>query len=67
MQTTNGSEAGNSTQAGQPQAVPGTQVSQGRPTETQGTRSGTEHISYEGVSCCGFFFGRRRRTTSDQS
>ncbi|KAG2033867.1 hypothetical protein BDR03DRAFT_966321 [Suillus americanus] len=67
MQCTDGSEAGNSTQAGQPQAVPGTQVSQGRPTETQGTSSGTEHISYEGVSCCGFFFGRRRRTTSDQS
>ncbi|KAG2059904.1 WD40 repeat-like protein [Suillus hirtellus] len=34
-QRTNGNEAGSSTQVGQTQAVSGTQVSQGRPTETQ--------------------------------
>ncbi|KAG1860949.1 hypothetical protein F4604DRAFT_1957684 [Suillus subluteus] len=36
MQHLNGNEAGSSMQPGQPQAVLGTQVSQGRPTETQG-------------------------------
>ncbi|KAG2059902.1 WD40 repeat-like protein [Suillus hirtellus] len=34
-QHTNGNEAGSSTQAGQPQAVSGTQASQGRPAATQ--------------------------------
>ncbi|KAG2067072.1 WD40 repeat-like protein [Suillus decipiens] len=35
MQRTNGNKASNSTQASQPQAVSGTEASQGRPTETQ--------------------------------
>ncbi|KAG2339003.1 hypothetical protein BDR05DRAFT_1003685 [Suillus weaverae] len=63
MQRPNGNEAGSSTQAGQPQAVPATQTSQEQPAETQGAGGGTGDVSYEGVSCCGFFFGRRRPTS----
>ncbi|KAG2747526.1 WD40 repeat-like protein [Suillus brevipes Sb2] len=62
-QHANGNQAGSSTPVGQPQAVPGAQVSQGRPTETQGAGGGTGDVSYDGVSCCGFFFGRRRSTS----
>ncbi|KAG2339016.1 WD40 repeat-like protein [Suillus weaverae] len=64
MQRTNGNEAGSSTQGGQPQAVRGTQVSQGRPTETetQGAGSGTGVVSYE-VRCCGMFFSCGRPTS----
>jgi hypothetical protein len=54
-QHANGNQAGSSAQ---PQAVSGTQVSQG-PTAMQGASGGTEDVSYE-VNCCGFFFGRRR-------
>ncbi|KAG2747529.1 WD40 repeat-like protein [Suillus brevipes Sb2] len=61
-QRANANQAGSSTQVGQPQAVPVTQVSQG-PTETQGAGGGTGDVSYEGVSCCGFFFGRRLPTS----
>ncbi|KIK42312.1 hypothetical protein CY34DRAFT_153813 [Suillus luteus UH-Slu-Lm8-n1] len=63
-QHANGNQAGSSAQASQPQAVSGTQVSQGRPTEivTQASSGGTGDTSYE-VSCCGFFFGRRRPTS----
>lgn len=59
----NGNQSGSSAQVGQPQAVPGTQVSQG-PTETQGADGATGDVSYEGASCwaffSAFFFGRRR-------
>jgi hypothetical protein len=58
----NGNQVSSSAQVGQPQASPGTQVSQG-PTETQGAGGGTRDISYEGVNCCGFFFGPRRHTS----
>ncbi|KAG2757559.1 WD40 repeat-like protein [Suillus brevipes Sb2] len=58
-QHANGNQASSSAQVGQPQASPQTQVSQG-PTETQGAGGGTGDVSYEGVNCCGFFFGRRR-------
>ncbi|KAG2743305.1 hypothetical protein P692DRAFT_201795013 [Suillus brevipes Sb2] len=63
-QHANGNQAGSSAQAGQPQPVSGTQVSQGRPTEnvTQASSGGTGDTSYE-VSCCGFFFGHRRPTS----
>lgn len=44
IQYANSNEAGSSTQAGQPQAVPGTQVSQGRSTNTQGAGGGTAEI-----------------------
>ncbi|KAG2747557.1 WD40 repeat-like protein [Suillus brevipes Sb2] len=59
-QHANGNHAGSSAQAGQAPIVSGIQVSQG-PTEMQG--GGTGDVSYEGVSCCGFFFGRRRPTS----
>ncbi|KAG2029951.1 hypothetical protein BDR03DRAFT_975299 [Suillus americanus] len=62
VQHTNGNEAGSSTQAGQPQVLPETQVSEGRPTEPQGAGGRTGDVSYE-VSCCGF----RYRSTSHQS
>ncbi|KAG2742146.1 WD40 repeat-like protein [Suillus brevipes Sb2] len=63
-QHANGNQAGSSAQAGQPQPVSGTQVSQGRPTETvtQASSGGTGDTSYE-VNCCGFFFGHRRPTS----
>ncbi|KAG2743661.1 WD40 repeat-like protein [Suillus brevipes Sb2] len=61
-QHANANQASSSAQVGQPQASPGTQVSQG-PTGTQGVGGGTGDVSYEGVSCCGFFFGRRRPTS----
>ncbi|KAG2339000.1 WD40 repeat-like protein [Suillus weaverae] len=67
MQRPNGNEAGSSTQAAQPQAVPVTQASQGQPTETQGAGGGMGDVSYE-VNCCAFFFNfGRRRPTSHQS
>jgi hypothetical protein len=44
IQYANSNETGSSTQAGQPQAVPGTQVSQGRSTDTQGAGGGTAEI-----------------------
>ncbi|KAG2752847.1 WD40 repeat-like protein [Suillus brevipes Sb2] len=56
-QHANSNQASSSAQVGQPQASPGTQVSQG-PTETQGAGGGMGDVSYE-VNCCGFFFGRR--------
>ncbi|KAG2742426.1 WD40 repeat-like protein [Suillus brevipes Sb2] len=58
-QHANGNQVSSLTQVGQPQASPGTRVSQG-PTEKQGAGGGTGDVSYEGVNCCGFFFGRRR-------
>ncbi|KAG2067068.1 hypothetical protein BDR04DRAFT_1144516 [Suillus decipiens] len=54
MQRANGKEAGSSTQASQPQAVSGTEVSQGRPTETRVAGGGTGDDSNE-VRCCGLF------------
>ncbi|KAG2065054.1 WD40 repeat-like protein [Suillus decipiens] len=44
----------------------GVQLSQGRPTQAQASTSGSEEIAYEGVSCCGFFFGYRRHSNSRQ-
>ncbi|KIK35613.1 hypothetical protein CY34DRAFT_812020 [Suillus luteus UH-Slu-Lm8-n1] len=61
-QNANGNQVSSLTQVGQPQASPEAQVSQG-PTETQGAGGGTGDVSYEGVNCCGFFFGRRRPTS----
>ncbi|KAG2752815.1 WD40 repeat-like protein [Suillus brevipes Sb2] len=60
MQRTDGNEADNSTQPGQPAA--GSQASQVQPIQTpaQVSTGGAEGVVYEGVSCCGFFFGRRR-------
>jgi hypothetical protein len=63
MQRPNGNEAGSSTQAGQPRAV---SESQGRLTQMQDADGGAGDVSYEGVNCCGLFFGRRR-STSHQS
>ncbi|KIK36813.1 hypothetical protein CY34DRAFT_491652 [Suillus luteus UH-Slu-Lm8-n1] len=61
-QHANGNQPGSSAQVGQPQAVSGTQVSQG-PKETQGAGGATGDVSYEGASCwaffSAFFFGRR--------
>ncbi|KAG1808979.1 uncharacterized protein BJ212DRAFT_1381776 [Suillus subaureus] len=62
MQHTNGNKAGSSTPPGQPQALLGTQVSQGRPTETQGAGGETGKVSYE-VRCCGLFFSCGRPTS----
>jgi hypothetical protein len=63
MQRTNDNEADNSTQPGQPAA--GAQTSQVQPIQMQAQVStgGAEGVAYEGVSCCGFFFGRRRSTS----
>ncbi|KAG2065990.1 hypothetical protein BDR04DRAFT_1107471, partial [Suillus decipiens] len=55
MQRANGKEAGSSMQASQPQAVSGTEVSQGRLTETRVAGGGTADDSYE-VRCCGLLF-----------
>ncbi|KAG0696421.1 hypothetical protein DFH29DRAFT_1004590 [Suillus ampliporus] len=63
MQRTNGNEPGSSMHPGQP--VAGVQGPQGQPTQTHGSTGGTGEVSYE-VSCCGFFFGRRR-SASHQS
>ncbi|KAG1858921.1 quinon protein alcohol dehydrogenase-like superfamily [Suillus subluteus] len=65
MLRTNDDVADSSTRQGQPAVR--TQVSRGRPTQTQASTSGPEEIVYEGVSCCGFFFGYRRRSNSHQS
>ncbi|KAG2747522.1 WD40 repeat-like protein [Suillus brevipes Sb2] len=54
MQRTNSNEPGSSTQPGQPQAVAGTQVSQGQPTGMQDSSGGTGAVSCE-VRCCGLF------------
>ena len=61
-QHVNGNQVSSSTQVGHLQVVPEAQVSRG-PTETQGAGGGTGDVSYEGVNCCGFFFGRRRPTS----
>ncbi|KAG2737702.1 WD40 repeat-like protein [Suillus brevipes Sb2] len=63
MQRTNDSEADNSTQPGHLEAR--VQSSQVRPVQAQarGSTGGAEDVAYEGVSCCGFFFGRRRSTS----
>jgi hypothetical protein len=65
MQRTNSNEVDNSMQSGQP-AV-GAQASQVQPIQTQVQGStasgGAEDVVYEGVSCCGYFFGRRRSTS----
>lgn len=53
---------GDSTQPGQPAGV--VQVSQGLSAQIQASTSGPEGIVYEGVSCCGFFFGRVRDSNS---
>jgi hypothetical protein len=62
MQRTNDDEADDSTQPGHLES--GVQSSQVRPVQAQihGSTGGPEDIMYEGVSCCGFFFGRRRST-----
>ncbi|KAG2741882.1 WD40 repeat-like protein [Suillus brevipes Sb2] len=58
MQRTDGDEVDNSTQPGQP--ATGVQASQVQPIQqAQVSTSGPEDVVYE-VSCCGFFFGRRR-------
>jgi hypothetical protein len=59
MQRTDGDEAENSTQPGQP--APGVQASQVQPIKTQAqiSTSGPEDIMC-GVNCCGIFFGCRR-------
>ncbi|KIK34461.1 hypothetical protein CY34DRAFT_17706 [Suillus luteus UH-Slu-Lm8-n1] len=59
MQRTDGNEADNSTQPGQPAA--GAHAFQVNPIQTQAQAStnGPEDVVYE-VNCCGFFFGRRR-------
>ncbi|KAG2048522.1 WD40 repeat-like protein [Suillus hirtellus] len=58
MQRLNSNQANSETQSGQPA---GAQPSQAQPiqTQAQGTTDGAEDFVYEGVSCCGFFFGRR--------
>ncbi|KIK40836.1 hypothetical protein CY34DRAFT_245171 [Suillus luteus UH-Slu-Lm8-n1] len=57
MQRTDGNEADNSTQP-----AAGAQASQVQPIQIQAQVStgGVEGVAYEGVSCCGFFFGCRR-------
>lgn len=62
MQRANGNEAGSSTQPIQSQVVPGTEVPQGRLTETQDSSGGTGDISYE-VRCCGLFCSCGRPTS----
>jgi hypothetical protein len=58
MQRTDGDDVENSTQTGQPAA--GVQGSQIQPIQqAQVSTGGPEDVMYE-VSCCGFFFGRRR-------
>ncbi|KAG2753526.1 hypothetical protein P692DRAFT_20722267, partial [Suillus brevipes Sb2] len=58
MQRTDGDEVDNSTQPGQP--ATGVQGSQVQPNQqAQISTGGPEDVVYE-VSCCGFFFGRRR-------
>ncbi|KAG1728007.1 hypothetical protein EDB19DRAFT_1748548, partial [Suillus lakei] len=66
MQRTNDDVTDSSTRPGQP--AMGTQASQGRPTQAQAqaSTSGLEEKVYDGVSCCGFFFGYRRRSNSRQ-
>ncbi|KAG2115046.1 WD40-repeat-containing domain protein [Suillus clintonianus] len=64
MLRTSGNEVDSPMRPSQP-AV-GAQVSHGRPTQTQALTSGPEGGVYEGVSCCGFFFGYRRRSNSLQ-
>ncbi|KAG2050092.1 WD40 repeat-like protein [Suillus hirtellus] len=59
MQRTNTNQANSATQSGQPT---GPQPSQVQPIQmqAQGSTNGAEDFVYNGVSCCGFFFGRRR-------
>ncbi|KAG2747516.1 WD40 repeat-like protein [Suillus brevipes Sb2] len=57
LQRTDGDETNSSERPAQPAAV--VQGSQGQSTETSGSSGGIGEVSYE-VSCCGFFFGRRR-------
>ncbi|KAG2063985.1 hypothetical protein BDR04DRAFT_1184813 [Suillus decipiens] len=63
MQRTNDNESDDSMQPTRPEV--GAQASQVRPIQThaQGSTGGAEDIVYEGVSCCVFFFGRRRSTS----
>ncbi|KAG2049046.1 WD40 repeat-like protein [Suillus hirtellus] len=58
MLRTNDDVPNDSTRPGQPAVV--VRVSQGLSAQIQPSTSGPEEIVYEGVSCCGFFFGRVR-------
>jgi hypothetical protein len=60
MQRANGNEAGSSTQPSQ--VVSGTDVPQGRLTETRDSSCGTGDVAYE-VRCCGLFFSCGRPTS----
>lgn len=63
MHRTDGSDIDNSTQPGRSEV--GAHTFHGRPiyTQAQDSTGRAETILYEGVSCCGFFFGRRRSTS----
>jgi WD40 repeat protein len=62
MQRQSGNNTGSSTQPGQPQTMPGTQLPQGQPTVAQGASGGMEEVSCE-VRCCSLFFSCGRSTS----
>ncbi|KAG2054079.1 hypothetical protein BDR06DRAFT_955662 [Suillus hirtellus] len=59
MERTNSNQADSSMQSGQPAGAQPFPVRPIQP-QAQGSTGGEEDFVYEGVSCCGFFFGLRR-------